>query len=89
MSKFLLTSWCENFLQMAVAVKKILYAADAKQSALEEAQLYMQQSMNLEEVESDDKAWDSLDSGKKACNGEPRGIVSLPLCGRPSMWLKS
>lgn len=41
---------------MAVAVKKILYAADARQSALEEAQLCMQQSMNLGEGDSDDKA---------------------------------
>lgn len=41
---------------MAVAIKKILYAADANQSALDEAQLYMQQYLNLGEDESDYKA---------------------------------
>ncbi|XP_050220656.1 microtubule-associated protein RP/EB family member 1B isoform X2 [Mercurialis annua] len=33
---------------MAIAVKKILYAADAKESALEEAQEYLYQAMNEE-----------------------------------------
>lgn len=32
---------------MAVAVKKILYAVDAKESALSEAQEYIYQSMNV------------------------------------------
>ena len=32
-------------MQMAVAVKKILYAADEKESALEEAQEYISQSV--------------------------------------------
>ncbi|GMN45654.1 hypothetical protein TIFTF001_014850 [Ficus carica] len=36
----------ENIPQMAVAVKKILYAVDAKESALSEAQEYIQQSVN-------------------------------------------
>ncbi|KAK4781909.1 hypothetical protein SAY86_016011 [Trapa natans] len=40
-------------LPMSEAVKKILYAADPDQSALEEAQLYMQNYMNLEEDDSD------------------------------------
>ncbi|PKI63236.1 microtubule-associated protein RP/EB family member 1B [Punica granatum] len=44
-------------LPMAVAVKKILYAADAKQSALKEAQQYLQQYANLGGDESaEDKA---------------------------------
>ena len=31
---------------MAVAIKKILYAADAKESALEEAQEYLAEALN-------------------------------------------
>lgn len=54
----------KNLLQVAVAVKKILYAADPKQSALEEAQLYLQQFMNLGEDDSDDKAWYPPELGK-------------------------
>lgn len=35
-------------MQVAVAIRKILYAADVKESALEEAQAYLQQAMNVE-----------------------------------------
>lgn len=43
----LLNKWMyEKLKQMAVAVKKILYAVDAKESALSEAQEYIQQSVN-------------------------------------------
>lgn len=38
---------------MAVAIKKILYAADTKESALEEAQEYLYQAMN----NGEDEAW--------------------------------
>lgn len=38
-------------LQMAVAIKKILYAADAKESALEEAQEYISRSAESGETE--------------------------------------
>ncbi|PON93632.1 Microtubule-associated protein RP/EB [Trema orientale] len=38
---------------MAVAVKKILYAVDAKESALSEAQEYLNQSMNAAEPEAE------------------------------------
>ncbi|WCJ35958.1 Microtubule-associated protein RP/EB family member 1B [Euphorbia peplus] len=41
---------------VAVAVKKILYAADAKESALEEAQEYLYQVMNSDEVETENEA---------------------------------
>lgn len=58
--KFCLEAGVKIFLQMAVAVKKILYAADAKQSPLEEAQLYMQQTKNLGEGDTDDKAWELI-----------------------------
>ncbi|KDP31234.1 hypothetical protein JCGZ_11610 [Jatropha curcas] len=40
---------------MAVAIKKILYAADAKESALEEAQEYLNQALNGE-VEDENEA---------------------------------
>ncbi|EXB49969.1 Microtubule-associated protein RP/EB family member 3 [Morus notabilis] len=40
-------------LPMAVAVKKILYAVDAKESALSEAQEYIQQSANASKEEPD------------------------------------
>ena len=38
-------------LQMAVAIKKILYAVDAKESALEEAEEYISQSADSGETE--------------------------------------
>ena len=38
--------------QMSVAIKKILYAADAKESALEEAEEYLNQTMNAVEDEA-------------------------------------
>ncbi|KAG8652465.1 hypothetical protein MANES_06G094300v8 [Manihot esculenta] len=43
-------------LPMAVAIKKILYAADAKESALEEAQEYLYQAMNDGEADDEDEA---------------------------------
>lgn len=43
-------------MQMAVAVKKILYAADAKESALEEAQEYLSGAMNTGEAEAENGA---------------------------------
>lgn len=42
-------------MQMAVGIKKILYAADAKESALAEAQEYLSQSMNDGENEAEDQ----------------------------------
>lgn len=42
-------------MQMAVAIKKILYAADAKDSALEEAQEYISQSVDNGETEEADE----------------------------------
>jgi RP/EB family microtubule-associated protein len=39
-------------LQISVAIKKILYAADAKESALEEAQAYINET--LEEAVEDE-----------------------------------
>ncbi|KAJ4712134.1 Microtubule-associated protein RP/EB [Melia azedarach] len=42
-------------LPMAVGIKKILYAADAKESALAEAQEYLSQSMNDGENEAEDQ----------------------------------
>lgn len=46
-------------MQMAVAVKKILYAVDAKESALSEAQEYIQQSANAskEEPDTENEPW--------------------------------
>ena len=38
--------------QMSVAIKKILYAADAKESALEDAEEYLNQNMNAVEDEA-------------------------------------
>lgn len=47
-----------TFLQISVAVKKILYAADAKESALAEAQEYISQSVEAaESEEEEDEAW--------------------------------
>ena len=40
-------------MQMAIAVKKILYAADAKESALSEAQEYLYEAMNSNENETE------------------------------------
>lgn len=43
-----------NKLQMSVAIKKILYADDAKESALDEAQEYLNnQTMNAIEAEAE------------------------------------
>lgn len=47
-----------NFMQMAVAIKKILYAADAKESPLAEAQEYLYQSMNADEKEAETEETD-------------------------------
>ncbi|XP_038687201.1 microtubule-associated protein RP/EB family member 1A-like isoform X2 [Tripterygium wilfordii] len=41
-------------LPVAVAIKKILYAADAKESALLEAQEYLSQNLNADVVEAED-----------------------------------
>lgn len=43
------------FLQMAVAIKKILYAADEKESAAAEAQEIVFQSINVEKKEYSDE----------------------------------
>lgn len=45
-----------NFMQMSVAVKKILYAADAKESPLAEAQKYLYQTLNVGEAEDETEA---------------------------------
>ncbi|XP_021820692.1 microtubule-associated protein RP/EB family member 1B isoform X2 [Prunus avium] len=45
-------------LPMAVAIKKILYAADAKESPLAEAQEYLYQSMNADEKEAETEETD-------------------------------
>lgn len=42
------------FLQMAVAIKKILYAADEKESVLAEAQEIISQSLDMGEAEYTD-----------------------------------
>lgn len=42
-------------MQMAAAVKMILYAADAKGSALTEAQEYIYQSQNRTDVEDENE----------------------------------
>ena len=42
-------------LQMSIAIKKILYAADAKESALEEAQEYISQSAGHGETEEEEE----------------------------------
>lgn len=44
------------FMQISVAVKKILYAADAKESALDEAQEYLNQTLNGGEDEPEPEA---------------------------------
>jgi len=41
-------------MQMAVAIKKILYAVDEKESALAEAQELLSESLNAEEVDPDE-----------------------------------
>ncbi|KAJ6888536.1 microtubule-associated protein RP/EB family member 1A [Populus alba x Populus x berolinensis] len=43
-------------LPMTVAIKKILYAADAKESALEEAQEYLSEAINTVETEVESEA---------------------------------
>ncbi|XP_028763420.1 microtubule-associated protein RP/EB family member 1A isoform X1 [Neltuma alba] len=43
-------------LPMSVAIKKILYAADEKESALEEAQDYLNQSLNINDAEEQAEA---------------------------------
>lgn len=71
---------------MSVAIKKILYAADPKQSALEEAQLYMQHFMNHGGDDSDSKAWYSLELRKGTCSQEEifngHRMVALACGGR-------
>lgn len=47
--------FCCNVMQVAVAIKKILYAADAKESALEEAQEYLSQALDSGEAEADEE----------------------------------
>lgn len=42
-------------MQMAAAIKMILYAADAKESALAEAQEYIHQSTNRTDVEDENE----------------------------------
>lgn len=44
------------FLQISVAIKKILYAADAKESALEEAQAYINQTVDAVEDQPETEA---------------------------------
>ena len=46
------------FIQMSMAIKKILYAADAKESALDEAQEYLNQTLNATEDEDEAEAAD-------------------------------
>jgi RP/EB family microtubule-associated protein len=41
---------------MTVAIKKILYADDAKESALEEAQEYLSEAINTVETEVESEA---------------------------------
>ena len=43
-------------MQMSIATKKILYADDAKESALDEALDYLNQTMNAVEDEADTEA---------------------------------
>lgn len=43
-------------MQISVAIKKILYAADEKESALEEAQDYLNQKLNADDVEEQAEA---------------------------------
>lgn len=52
-----------NFIQMAIAVKKILYAADAKESALAEAQDYLFEAMNGGENETENEPWVLTNNG--------------------------
>lgn len=40
-------------MQISVAIKKILYAADEKESALEEAQDYLNQKLNIDDAEAE------------------------------------
>lgn len=43
---------------MSVAIKKILYAADVKESALDEAQAYIHETLNADEEEQEtEEAW--------------------------------
>lgn len=44
-------------MQISVAIKKILYADDPKESALEEAQDYLNQRLNAVEDEAEIEAW--------------------------------
>jgi len=44
-------------MQISVAIKKILYADDPKESALEEAQDYLNQTSNAVEAEAEIEAW--------------------------------
>lgn len=46
-----------RLMQMAAAIKLILYAADAKESALAEAQEYIYQSKNTTNVEDENEEW--------------------------------
>lgn len=43
-------------MQMSVAIKKILYAADAKESALDDAQEYLNETLNADEGEEQEEA---------------------------------
>lgn len=41
---------------MSIAIKKILYAADAKESALDEAQEYLNKTLDANEAEAQGEA---------------------------------
>lgn len=43
-------------MQMSIAIKKILYAADVKESALDEAQEYLNQTLEDDENEAEEEA---------------------------------
>lgn len=44
-------------MQISVAIKKILYAADAKESALDEAQAYINETLDAVEDEPETETW--------------------------------
>ena len=74
---------------MTVAIKKILYAADAKESALEEAQEYLSEAINTAETEVESEAWLSTSNGilpRKSKGFETIVIRSKPVSIMRCWW---
>ena len=56
-------------MQVVVAIKKILYAADTKESALEEAQEYLSEAICTGATEVESEVWVEFWQAMESCLG--------------------